>query len=157
MSKPEGGRRILDVTLRAQSDAVREVLGLARPVLAQGGLSEESCGRAEIVLAEALNNIVEHAYCDTATGDIRLLLDLSEAHLTMTLIDSGRGLTGADLPEGCCPCLGETRQSTPEGGFGWFLIRSLSEGIDFCRRDGRNRLTLRLARETGDDADQTRG
>ncbi|WP_348540063.1 hypothetical protein [Ruegeria sp. HKCCE4148] len=32
----------------------------------------------------------------------------------------------------------------PEGGFGWFLIHQLTSDIQYERRDGCNRLSLRF-------------
>jgi serine/threonine-protein kinase RsbW len=33
----------------------------------------------------------------------------------------------------------------PEGGFGWFLIRSLARELEYRRTDGENVLTFRIA------------
>lgn len=116
----------------------------------QCGLPEEACGRSEIVLAEALNNIVEHAYAGCAGGEIRLRLEVSASQIAVTLTDRGRALRGLDLPAGRRPDLDLSCDALPEGGFGWFLIRELSESLEYSRRDGCNFLTLRLPRRSPD-------
>jgi serine/threonine-protein kinase RsbW len=47
------------------------------------------------------------------------------------------------LPEGRLVTLAETA-TLPEGGFGWFLIRTLSRDLDYRREGGRNLLSFRL-------------
>lgn len=143
---PGGGMRVpvADIVLAAQSGAVRGALARVRHALARAGVTEEACGRCEIVLAETLNNIVEHAYCDTAAGDIRLLVELSPSHVLATLTDRGRALPGLDLPEGRRPDLGQPPDALPEGGFGWFMIRALTDDLRYTRRNGQNRLALRI-------------
>ena len=60
-------------------------------------------------------------------------------------------LPGLRLPEGTAPPAVTPRESLPEGGFGWFLIRALTERLDYARADGENRLTLHFGPGTGPD------
>ncbi|MFZ1470576.1 MAG: ATP-binding protein [Paracoccaceae bacterium] len=119
--------------------AVRDGLHMAlqHPPLAL--LSAADRGTAEIVLAEVLNNIVEHAYA-AETGPIRLCLSLGDARLICRIEDEGAPMPGATPPAGHPP----DPVDLPEGGFGWHLIRSLSLDLGY-ERDGRtNRLYFTL-------------
>jgi anti-sigma regulatory factor (Ser/Thr protein kinase) len=93
---------------------------------------------AELVLAEVLNNIVEHAYADEP-GDIRISVCASSGALRVTVVDRGRAMPGGTLPEGRLAPLGA---ELPEGGFGWYLIRTLARDVDYRRIGGRNELVL---------------
>lgn len=97
---------------------------------------------AQIVLAEVLNNVVEHAYAQS-DGDIELTLVLGPQGLCCNIYDSGLPMPGLALPEGQLAAYGETAD-LPEGGFGWFLIRSMTRDLTYARAAGRNHLSFRL-------------
>lgn len=130
------------VTLVGDTWAVRE--GLARlfalPPLCD--LSADGRGTAEIVLAEALNNIVEHAYAHHG-GQIEVALSLTPPDLLCQISDRGLPLPDLCLPSGVLTPL-EQLSDLPEGGFGWYLIRTLARDLDYRRDAGRNLLSFRL-------------
>jgi serine/threonine-protein kinase RsbW len=126
----------------ATQSAVRDLLIGIRTWLRAANLSEENCGTVEIALAEALNNIVEHAYPADLPGGIALDLALSDACLRCELRDQGAALPGLCPPDSGLPPIDGPRESLPEGGFGWSLICTLTSRLSYERRDGENRLTL---------------
>lgn len=128
----------------ASEMSVRDLLAALRTRLRAQGLSEAACGSVEIALAEALNNVVEHAYDGAETGEIRLHVRLGQAELVCTLSDRGAALPALHLLGGDLPEIGTRQDALPEGGFGWFLIRSLTRDIRYAREAGANRLTLRF-------------
>lgn len=105
-------------------------------------LEEADRGRAEIVLAEALNNIVEHAYADSQ-GEIELTIRLNGKGLSCKIIDHGLPMPGNALPSGTL----NDPADMHEGGFGWHLIRSLSQDLRYHRVKGQNQLTFSLSTE----------
>jgi len=127
--------------------AVRELLIGLRARLGTETLSEDACGKVEIVLAEALNNIVEHAYPQESPGDIALTLSLDSTPLRCELRDRGGPLPGLAPPETALPDLTGPRETLPEGGFGWTLIRALTTRLSYDRREGENVLTLEFNAE----------
>ncbi|MEX0338485.1 MAG: ATP-binding protein [Arenibacterium sp.] len=112
--------------------------------LAEEGLSAESLGAVEIVLAEVVNNIVEHAYSDHQTGDVKVQYCLTSNALDLRVLDDGDGLPDNALPEGQLPSLEVAKDDLPEGGFGWSLIRTLASDVQYERKGGQNRLALRF-------------
>jgi serine/threonine-protein kinase RsbW len=96
---------------------------------------------AELVLAEVRNNVVEHAYAGR-TGAIGLHLSGVDGGLLCVVRDSGRPMPGAVLPQGNPPVI--RPEDPPEGGFGWYLIRSLARDLKYRRAGGRNLLRLRI-------------
>ena len=103
-------------------------------------LSEDSRGTVEIVLAEVLNNVVEHAYA-SYPGQIDVQITSGQGFLFVRMVDTGLPMPGGDLPGGV---LGKTTllQDLPEGGFGWYLIRSLSQDLVYLRDGQTNVLTF---------------
>ena len=126
----------------ATQSAVRDLLIDLRTWLRAANLSEENCGTVEIALAEALNNVVEHAYPADMPGGIALDLALTDACLRCELRDQGAALPGLGPPDSGLPPIDGPRESLPEGGFGWSLIRTLTSRLSYARRNGENRLTL---------------
>jgi serine/threonine-protein kinase RsbW len=141
----DGAGEQVRLVIPAAPDAVRQALSVACATYLLRSLTEDSRGTAEIVIAEALNNIVEHAYADSE-GEIELLLKRTGGKLSVLITDRGLPMPGGTAPEGR---LAEPDpDDLPEGGFGWFLIRSLSQDLRYCRADGRNHLFFRLDAET---------
>jgi serine/threonine-protein kinase RsbW len=122
--------------------AVRDGLRAVLMLPAMSRLSNDARGRVELVLAEALNNIVEHAY-DRENGQIELRCHGAQTHLFCEIIDSGAQMPDEQLPAGLSQPLDEN-EDLPEGGFGWFLIRSLTEDLVYRRVNARNHLTFKL-------------
>ena len=124
--------------------AVREALRQLLKGLEPLGLDVEEAGTVELVLAEALNNIVEHAY-KTSEGYI----DISCAHaadgLRMTVVDTGSVMPDGKTPVGTAAEIDVDLCDMPEGGFGWFLIKDLAKDVTYERHGCENHLHLRLA------------
>ena len=119
--------RILESNAEAVSSGLQEMF--ACNILAR--LNEDSRGTVEILLAEVLNNVVEHAY-SAYSGDIQVSITQGEGYLFLRLVDQGLPMPGGDAPGGKLSDIGEF-QDLPEGGFGWFLIRSLSRDLTYTR------------------------
>jgi len=102
-------------------------------------LSDDLRGTIELVLAEALNNIVEHAYAQY-NGQIGITLILERSILQCEVVDQGMPMPLNLLPPGQLA----DRTSLPEGGYGWFLIRSLTCGLAYDRRDDTNTLVFQI-------------
>lgn len=108
-------------------------------------LSPDDKSVVEIVLAEVLNNIVEHAYQEKPTGRIELAVRLMGDGLHLAVQDSGLPLPN-DLPsKPVSPDLDCATKDLPEGGFGWLLVRELTQDLHYERQDGRNILSFRIA------------
>ena len=85
------------ITISAHFLAVRQGLQGLMAAEPLRGLSDECRGRAEIVLAEVLNNIVEHAYAG-APGRIDIAVGLGAGRMECDITDRGRAMPGLTLP-----------------------------------------------------------
>lgn len=119
---------------------------ISAPALAasSAGLRE----RVELVLAEVLNNVVEHAYA-TQTGDITVQVQLRPGGIDCLVCDCGRAMPLLRLPAGR-PGIRDT-SDPPEGGFGWHLIRQLTCGLNYTRIGERNELRFHVPDREGED------
>lgn len=130
--------------IHASPDSVRNSLESLRKALSELGFSEDYLGTTELVLAEALNNIVEHAYAGRSDGQIRLDFDCTSDGCAYQLKDEGVAMPGLTLPKGKKANLDVDVQDLPEGGFGWSLIHMLTENLHYQRNQGENRLTFQI-------------
>lgn len=125
--------------------AVRSVLQRFRTHFEIAGLSPQTLASVELVLAEVLNNVAEHAYAGQSPGPIDLSASFARDTLCVTVCDDGCAMPGGSPPPGILPEVGTAPETLPEGGFGWFLIHDLTQEIDYCREGGKNRLDLRFS------------
>ena len=129
------GRRF-HMVLPACPIAVRSTLSDAAQHCRRAGASADQVSTMELVLAEALNNVVEHAHADRADGIIEIELTLTATGADCRICDDGVAMPGGQLPAaeraGPCPV------DLPEGGFGWPLIHGLTRDLRYVRRTGWN-------------------
>lgn len=128
----------------AAAPAVSRALQSARSVLAER-LPDHAVQTVEIVAAEALNNIVEHAMADRRRGPGRIDLCIKRAAQSLILIidDDGAAMPNGTVPDGEPPRIdGVALDDLPEGGFGWSLIHRLSAALKYERRSEANRLMI---------------
>ena len=124
--------------------AVRTALKSAIGGLQKLNMPPDACGSAELVLAEVMNNIVEHAFADGRDGVIELRIDQHDTGVHCEVLDDGAPMPGGEHPIGQPANLEVDLEDLPEGGFGWFLIGQLTEDLCYERRNDRNRLRFKL-------------
>jgi len=134
-----------NLAFSSTSKAVRQALEGLRADYLERTVSKNLCGIAELVLAEALNDVVEHATARQADGRVRLALAYDPPFLTFDLRDNGAPMPGLSLPKGAPPCIETAIENLPEGGFGWSLIHALAQNIEYRRKNGWNYLRFRLS------------
>lgn len=136
----------IKITITSDELAVREALQQLRASLAPLALDPDELGTIELVLAEVMNNIVEHAYPPgDQPGPITLLCLRRADGLHFEVEDFGRPMPDGATPVGKPADLNVDFVDLPEGGFGWFLIQDLAKDVMYNRRDTANSLTFRMA------------
>lgn len=128
--------------------AVRQLLALVISTLGNHGLGLEDSLKVEVVLAEVMNNIVEHAYSEQAPGQLVLDVERKASRLAIRVEDDGAPMPSLKIPPGRPHDLSVDLQDLPEGGFGWFLIRELTEELLYLRDADRNCLTFTIELES---------
>jgi serine/threonine-protein kinase RsbW len=134
-------------TLRvlARNRSIREALADCRARLARIPLSEEELATVEVVLAEVMNNVAEHAYAWRRDGEMVLGLRLVAEGLLVSVTDEGRPMPDQELPFGQRLDPTVPLGDMPEGGFGWLIIRQLARDVAYVRHEGVNQLSFRVA------------
>lgn len=136
-------RRYRDV-FPGDAHSVRTALEAAMRAFREMEIADEQTGVVEIVLAEVLNNVVEHAYAEHGRGVIELDVRREGHELTFVILDDGRPMPGGNTPGGKPQDLDVAAKDLPEGGFGWFLIRELTRDLSYHRSGNRNVLHFHI-------------
>jgi len=136
--------KCLDLSFAAtETEASAGIARLSQELSAQG-LPAQKAGDVKIALAEAINNVVEHAYAEITPAEVAVRCRLHQNWLEILISDTGNPLPGFRVPDGIPAPLGTTVDELPEGGFGCFLIHELTSDIRYERSNGCNRLSLRF-------------
>jgi serine/threonine-protein kinase RsbW len=134
----------LHLVFLATPASIRENLGHLMQARPLSDLSDDSRGSAEVVLAEVLNNIAEHAYAE-GQGPVSLSLVRGPGGIACLVVDQGAAMPGGTLPVAPPPLAPDlSLEDLPEGGFGWHLIHSLTRDLAYRRTGGCNRLSFTL-------------
>ncbi|MFT6168847.1 MAG: serine/threonine-protein kinase RsbW [Celeribacter sp.] len=134
----------LRLIIPANERSVRRGLQTIKSGMSDLRLSQDDWSTIELVVAEVLNNIVEHAYREHGDGLIETHLDYSKGALYCKVIDTGCQMPNGQLPDGAQKDLNCQIADLPEGGFGWFLIHQLTQDLNYARQENRNTLSFRL-------------
>jgi serine/threonine-protein kinase RsbW len=117
--------------------------------LAAVGIGADDVATVELVLAEVLNNVSEHAYADGA-GPVEVLIAARGPGLTCRVRDRGQPMPRGELPDPPYPPF-LPADALPEGGFGWHIIRCLTSDLAMERREGWNELRMTIPLSDVDD------
>ncbi len=132
-----------EVSLAGTAHAVRDALAACRAQFSLMRVHPQKLDEIELVMAEILNNIVEHALAGKPTTEsIHISCRISGGFVSIVFNDPGTPYADKDLP---CPeprSAGAQARGLPEGGFGWGLIHLLAKDISYVRANHRNLLTI---------------
>ena len=102
-------------------------------------LSPELVFNLNLVLEEAVSNVILYAYPKEEQQEIVLTAKKTDKNLIFVLTDSGKEFDPTQAPDADVTLSAEERQI---GGLGIFLIRQIMNTVEYQRIDGKNVLTL---------------
>jgi len=135
---------ILHLRVKSDPGIVSEVTQTILASVVHFRPSRDMLDAVEIVLSEVINNIIEHAYQNKTDGLIDISVVENENGIGFHFFDQGLGMPGDVLPTGKLPNSNCPIPDMPEGGFGWFLIYSLTDNLQYVRENGKNHLSFQL-------------
>ena len=107
-------------------------------------ITPDEAGRLELVLAEVLNNVVEHGYAGLAAGPIAVNIARDPEALWCQITDQGGPMPGVTLPDGRMQPVAECVADLAEGGWGWALIHELTCDLTYRRSAHTNSVSFRV-------------
>ena len=134
-----GEGRLLTFTIRARSDELCLMRDAVRACVESSGCSETQTADIVLVIDEACQNIIRHAYKGDPDGEIELRIDREGEDLVFALLDQAplvdtEKVKGRDLDD------------IRPGGLGTHFIRELMDQADFLPRPGGAGNLLRMTK-----------
>jgi anti-sigma regulatory factor (Ser/Thr protein kinase) len=108
---------------------------------ARQGMSTDVSFALQLCLEEAIANIIMYGAARDDRLEIAVELERNEGTLVARIEDNGRQFDPTRAPP---PAVATSLEQAKVGDLGIHLMRSFASGMDYERRDGRNRLTLRF-------------
>lgn len=124
--------------LNRQEDMPRAVSTISR-FAAENGLAPAMLHDLNVVIDEALNNIISYGYDTAAEGEITIRLERRQDEIVVQIEDRGRTF---DPLQAASPDLDATLQTRKVGGLGVHFMRSLMDNVSYKRVGGKNRLVF---------------
>ena len=121
---------------------VRQASELLQKFCVEHDITIETQGQLELILVEALNNVVEHAYEGQAGGNILIEIENVDSNTVIKITDQGLAAPGTVMIEGSTL---PDENKLPEGGWGLCLIQALADTIEYFRYSDHNTLVLTKA------------
>lgn len=104
------------------------------------GFDEQAVFHCQMAVDEACTNIIEHAYGnDEEKGTFKLILDMQDERLVITLVDKGRRFDPDSVP---APVIDPDPSKMKPGGLGLHLMKQLMDEVTFSFEDNGNKLTM---------------
>jgi len=94
---------------------------------------------ANLAIEEFATNCIKYGYDDQNEHTIEVRVVLSGGSLVVVITDDGRPFNPIEAPD---PDLNLPTEERPIGGLGIYLVRKMSDRIEYVREAGRNRVTL---------------
>lgn len=119
----------------------RVALDQTRDAVRAAQVDQSLCDTSQIILGEVLNNVVEHAYHYEEGHPIELSIWIKDTGLWCKIHDRGDPMPNGVPPAGITAAIDTSdRDTLPEGGFGWAMVRELTQNLQYFRVDGSNEL-----------------
>lgn len=105
------------------------------------GMSPDVSFAVQLCLEEAVANIIMYGAAKDDRLEIAVELERNGGTLVARIEDNGRQFDPTRAPS---PSVATSLEEAKIGDLGIHLMRSFASGMDYERRDGRNRLTLQF-------------
>ncbi len=140
------------VSLAADLGSLGSAIEFARCGAVAAGLPEDCWGHLDLVVEEIFVNVVRYAYSAGTRGVVELTYSIPKPGLlNVEIADQGAEYNPLTLRE---PNLPDSLNERSVGGLGVFLVRQLTESLDY-RRDGEwNRLRFGISAVSSTSAGQ---
>lgn len=127
------------IILKNELPAVTELREFVDRLCEEGLFPLETSMKLQLVLEEAVVNIINYAYPDGTEGEIEVIIRIAGGKVNVILRDKGVEFDPTGAPEVDTSASAEEREI---GGLGIFLIREMSEEVSYRREGDKNVMEL---------------
>ena len=123
------------LTIQNKFDELKTLSDWTHKFAAQLGISSEIIFPLDLVLTEAVTNIIKYAYDDDLNHTIAIKLAYSKSTINIEVMDDGRPFDPTQYPEVVLP---RSLEEANEGGLGIHLIRNYTAEYYYQRQPNEN-------------------
>jgi len=127
------------ITLTNETEEIEKLGVFIKEYCKSLGLDNKIVSGIRLALEESVVNVINYAYPEHEKGYVTIYADSNRKEVRFTIVDSGipfdpKAVLSADTTLDV--------QNRPIGGLGVHLTRKLMDSISYCRKDGKNVLSL---------------
>ena len=127
------------LALSNRTEDVSLLGSFVKDFLEQLELPQKEASSLRLALEETVVNVMNYAYPSSIAGEVLIYADSNYREVRFTVVDSGAPF---DPTAVLSPDTTLDADHRPIGGLGIFLIRKLMDSVSYCRKEGKNVLTL---------------
>jgi len=105
--------------------------------LGEEGVPPDRVRRTRLVVEELIVNIIQHAFEAETEHTIVLTLRTEPGRVVVTTDDDGKPFDPREAPP---PPLGRPIEEQSVGGYGVYLVKSMTKSLEYKRAGGKNRV-----------------
>jgi anti-sigma regulatory factor (Ser/Thr protein kinase) len=128
-------QKTLSLTIVNQADELPQVIRLTKAFLDPHNLDPKIVYAVELILEEALINVIDYGYDDDDEHEIMIQIRLDQNQVAIKLEDDGKKFNPLTIPR-----IDTSKQALErlEGGLGIHLVRNMMNSMAYNREKGRN-------------------
>lgn len=131
----------IDAELAALAPASERV----RCFLAERGVDADAIFALETVIEEIATNAIKYGFGASQKGKITLKVTAETTRAKLEIEDDGAAFDPTKAPD---PDVCRALEEMPVGGLGIHLVRSVTDGFDYCRVGHRNQVRVWVKRKS---------
>ena len=131
--------KVHNLVLKNKVEELSRLEGFMDTVAEGCNMDPATATNVNLALEEAVTNVVMYAYPEGTEGEVDIEAKIREDCLQFVISDDGQPFDPTAVPEADVTLGVEER---PIGGLGIFLVRKIMDSVEYCRENGRNRLTM---------------
>lgn len=135
-----GAVRSVKLSIESRLDHVELLCRAVRALCSTAGVAPRDCAQVELAIAEAVNNVIRHAYHGEPGRTVEVTFVLEPQAFTIEVADDGEPMP--DRPRTTFDFDPTDVENLPEGGMGLFIIGSVMDTVRYASHDGRNTITM---------------
>lgn len=118
------------LSIDSRLEQVRVLSGALRGIGQELQITDDKLGQLELIMVEAVNNVIEHAYQLESGNEVHVRVEYSPQEIHLIISDHGQTMPDR-LHSEARPM--PNPEDLPEGGWGMGLIHLLADSIRYIR------------------------
>jgi serine/threonine-protein kinase RsbW len=121
-------KEIISLIIPARAEYIDIVRLTLYGIATRMGYTYEDIEDMKVAVSEACNNVVLHAYNDSA-GKVEIHFDIGDLELSIAVKDDGKSFNYVDVENSTLPMQEQSLEDVEVGGLGIFMMQALMDHV----------------------------